>query len=249
MRATEHIDEMVRGHRARSPTRAITYESDGSIYYRISRVPRSTASSPISISAATWPARAWTSTSTRKPTPAISSLWKARKDDEPAWDTPIGPGRPGWHIECSVMAMKYLGETLDIHAGGIDLVFPHHENEIAQSEAHHRQAVRALLAALRTSDGRRPEDVEVAGQLLYASRPRSRRATRRGDPLSARVGAVPQEAQLHLRRTARRPTTAIDRLRNFKLRLDTESFAEGRNEAASLPGRPPRSRDVRRQSR
>ena len=62
-------------------------------------------------------------------------LWKSRKDDEPFWDTPIGEGRPGWHIECSVMAMKYLGETLDIHTGGIDLSFPHHENEIAQSEA------------------------------------------------------------------------------------------------------------------
>ena len=69
-------------------------------------------------------------------------LWKAQKDGEPAWETPIGPGRPGWHIECSVMAMKYLGETLDIHTGGVDLTFPHHENEIAQSEAHHRQAVR-----------------------------------------------------------------------------------------------------------
>ena len=75
-------------------------------------------------------------------------LWKAPKEGEPSWDTAIGHGRPGWHIECSVMAMKYLGETLDIHAGGVDLTFPHHENEIAQSESAHRQAVRALLAAL-----------------------------------------------------------------------------------------------------
>ena len=63
------------------------------------------------------------------------ALWKAPKEGEPAWETPIGPGRPGWHIECSVMAIKYLGETLDIHAGGVDLIFPHHENEIAQSES------------------------------------------------------------------------------------------------------------------
>ena len=62
-------------------------------------------------------------------------LWKAPKEGEPFWETAIGPGRPGWHIECSVMAIKYLGETLDIHAGGVDLMFPHHENEIAQSEA------------------------------------------------------------------------------------------------------------------
>ena len=63
------------------------------------------------------------------------ALWKAPKPGEHFWETAIGPGRPGWHIECSAMAMKYLGETLDIHAGGIDLAFPHHENEIAQSEA------------------------------------------------------------------------------------------------------------------
>jgi cysteinyl-tRNA synthetase len=62
-------------------------------------------------------------------------LWKAPKKGEHFWETPIGPGRPGWHIECSAMAMKYLGDTLDIHTGGIDLAFPHHENEIAQSEA------------------------------------------------------------------------------------------------------------------
>jgi len=63
------------------------------------------------------------------------ALWKAKKPGEPSWDSPWGPGRPGWHIECSAMSAKYLGDTLDIHAGGVDLVFPHHENEIAQSEA------------------------------------------------------------------------------------------------------------------
>jgi cysteinyl-tRNA synthetase len=62
-------------------------------------------------------------------------LWKARKDGEPFWDTELGPGRPGWHLECSAMSMQYLGETFDIHTGGVDNIFPHHENEIAQSEA------------------------------------------------------------------------------------------------------------------
>ncbi|MCL5004826.1 MAG: cysteine--tRNA ligase, partial [Patescibacteria group bacterium] len=62
-------------------------------------------------------------------------LWKARKPNEPFWKSSFGDGRPGWHIECSAMAMKYLGKTFDIHAGGVDLIFPHHENEIAQSEA------------------------------------------------------------------------------------------------------------------
>lgn len=72
----------------------------------------------------------------RKKHPADFVLWKTKKPGEPAWDSPWGEGRPGWHIECSVMSTKYLGETIDIHAGGQDLIFPHHENEIAQSEAY-----------------------------------------------------------------------------------------------------------------
>jgi cysteinyl-tRNA synthetase len=71
-----------------------------------------------------------------KRNPLDFALWKASKEDEPGWNSPWGRGRPGWHIECSVMAMKYLGETIDIHGGGLDLIFPHHENEIAQSEAY-----------------------------------------------------------------------------------------------------------------
>ena len=71
----------------------------------------------------------------RKRDPLDFALWKAAKPGEPSWPSPWGPGRPGWHIECSAMAMKYLGETFDIHGGGEDLIFPHHENEIAQSEA------------------------------------------------------------------------------------------------------------------
>ena len=71
---------------------------------------------------------------TGKKNPADFALWKAAKPGEPMWDSPWGPGRPGWHIECSAMSMKYLGETFDIHGGGMDLMFPHHENELAQSE-------------------------------------------------------------------------------------------------------------------
>ena len=107
------------------------------------------------------------------------ALWKAPKEGEPFWDTPIGPGRPGWHIECSVMAIKYLGDTLDIHAGGVDLIFPHHENEIAQSESLTGKTFRALLAACRVPAGGRPEDVEVAGQLLYPARPGRQGLSRR----------------------------------------------------------------------
>ena len=82
-------------------------------------------------------------------------MWKPSKDGEPGWDSPWGFGRPGWHIECSAMSEKHLGEVFDIHGGGIDLVFPHHENEIAQSAVvwprHHGQG----LDAQRLSAGRR----------------------------------------------------------------------------------------------
>ena len=99
-------------------------------------------------------------------------LWKPSTDDQPGWDSPWGRGRPGWHIECSAMADELLGETFDIHGGGNDLQFPHHENEIAQSVcAHPGVGLRALLAAQRDAAGRGQEDVEVAGQLLHRARP------------------------------------------------------------------------------
>src|SRR5208282_6067232 len=80
--------------------------------------------------------------SAAKRDPRDFTLWKGAKPGEPSWDTPWGPGRPGWHLECSAMSWKYLGEAFDIHGGGIDLVFPHHENEIAQSRcAFHTPAM------------------------------------------------------------------------------------------------------------
>ena len=101
-------------------------------------------------------------------------LWKPSKPGEPAWPSPAGiatPGRPGWHIECSAMAWKHLGETFDIHGGGIDLVFPHHENEIAQSRcAFHTPVMANYLDAQRLPAGRRREDVEVPRQLLHDPR-------------------------------------------------------------------------------
>ncbi len=96
--------------------------------------------------------------------PMDFALWKAAKPGEPAWDSPWGKGRPGWHIECSAMNLAELGEQIDIHGGGNDLIFPHHENEIAQTESLHRQAVRALLGAQRHAAAGRREDVQVARQ-------------------------------------------------------------------------------------
>ena len=82
--------------------------------------------------------------------PVDFALWKGAKPGEPAWDTPWGRGRPGWHLECSAMSTKYLGPTFDIHGGGLDLVFPHHENELAQSHRGRRR-LRPLLVPQRAA--------------------------------------------------------------------------------------------------
>jgi cysteinyl-tRNA synthetase len=97
-------------------------------------------------------------------------LWKHAKPGEPAWESPWGEGRPGWHIECSAMSSKLLGKHFDIHGGGQDLQFPHHENEIAQSEGAQLLLLRQLLDAQRLRPRRQREDVEVAGQLLHHPR-------------------------------------------------------------------------------
>ena len=111
----------------------------------------------------------------RKRSPADFALWKSAKPSEPSWHSPWGPGRPGWHIECSAMTVTHLGATFDLHGGGKDLIFPHHENEIAQSQgAAWRWHVRALLAAQRLLELRRRQDVEVARQRVRAV-PRSPR--------------------------------------------------------------------------
>ena len=108
--------------------------SDGSVYFRIATFPGYGKLSHNDFSGNLAGARVDVD-EYEKADARDFALWKAPKEGETSWDTPIGPGRPGWHIECSVMAIKYLGETLDIHAGGVDLIFPHHENEIAQSES------------------------------------------------------------------------------------------------------------------
>jgi len=109
------------------------YESAGSVYFRVRNVPDYGKLSRRSLDSMKAGIRV--ESGEEKEDPMDFVLWKASKPGEPAWDSPWGPGRPGWHIECSAMSLKYLGNTLDIHGGGQDLVFPHHENEIAQSES------------------------------------------------------------------------------------------------------------------
>lgn len=134
-RATRHIPEMVTLiEKLLSSDHA--YRSDDSIYYRIASFPQYGKLSKINFAGNIAGASERIDTDRYEKEDARDfALWKEPSSEtEPAWDTTIGRGRPGWHIECSAMSMKYLGETFDIHAGGIDLVFPHHENEIAQSE-------------------------------------------------------------------------------------------------------------------
>ncbi len=134
-RATRHIPEMVSLIEKLLATNH-AYASDGSIYYRIASFPEYGKLSKINFAGNIAGASERIDTDKYEKEDARDfALWKEPANEkEPAWDAPIGRGRPGWHIECSAMSMKYLGETFDIHAGGIDLVFPHHENEIAQSE-------------------------------------------------------------------------------------------------------------------
>jgi cysteinyl-tRNA synthetase len=134
-RATRHIPEMV-DLIERLLANDHAYKSDGSIYYRISSFPEYGKLSKINFAGNIVGGSERVDTDRYEKEDARDfALWKEPANEtEPSWDSAIGRGRPGWHIECSAMSMKYLGETFDIHAGGIDLVFPHHENEIAQSE-------------------------------------------------------------------------------------------------------------------
>jgi cysteinyl-tRNA synthetase len=131
-RATEYIPQMValvqqlteRGH---------TYVADGSTYFKVASLPGYGKLSRVEIDQTSEYSRI-ESDEYEKESARDFVLWKSKKDNEPAWQTPIGEGRPGWHLECSAMSMDLLGETFDIHTGAVDLIFPHHENEIAQSE-------------------------------------------------------------------------------------------------------------------
>ncbi|MDR7537640.1 MAG: cysteine--tRNA ligase, partial [Armatimonadota bacterium] len=117
--------------------RGNAYAVDGDVYFRVTSVPHYGALAGRTLEQMQAGARV--DVDERKEHPMDFALWKAAKPGEPAWDSPWGPGRPGWHIECSAMSIQFLGEQLDVHGGGEDLRFPHHENEIAQSEAYTRR--------------------------------------------------------------------------------------------------------------
>jgi len=133
-RATEHVGDMVEVVKGLMD-KGFAYESEGDVYFEVAKFPgygklsgRSLDEQQVTVQS--------DEEVRRKKNPFDFALWKASKPGEPSWKSPWGPGRPGWHIECSTMSVKYLGNGFDIHAGGQDLIFPHHENEIAQAEAY-----------------------------------------------------------------------------------------------------------------
>jgi len=132
-RATDYIPEMIEMVRA-LVEKGYAYEIDGDVYFDVHKFPGYGSLSGHNVEDLEAGARV--EVDERKRHPADFALWKAAKPGEPTWDSPWGPGRPGWHIECSVMSSHFLGPRMDIHGGAVDNMFPHHENEIAQSEAY-----------------------------------------------------------------------------------------------------------------
>jgi cysteinyl-tRNA synthetase len=130
-RATEHIRHIL-DFTADLVEKGFAYESEGDVYFEVSKAKDYGKLSHRALESMQGEGGG---TAERKRSAADFALWKSAKPGEPSWESPWGPGRPGWHIECSVMSQRLLGETFDIHGGGLDLVFPHHENEIAQSES------------------------------------------------------------------------------------------------------------------
>lgn len=129
-RATEHMADII-GLVAKLVEKGVAYRVNGDVYFSVQEYPPYGKLSKRRLEDLLLGARV--EVDERKKHPMDFALWKSSKPGEPQWDSPWGPGRPGWHIECSAMAMRYLGSTLDIHGGGMDLIFPHHENEMAQS--------------------------------------------------------------------------------------------------------------------
>ena len=229
VRATEHIPEMAE-FVAQLEKKDLAYRAeDGSYYFRIAKFPAYGKLSKKDFAGMEDGARVDVD-EYEKDNARDFALWKAPKPGEAFWETSIGRGRPGWHIECSVMSMEELGETFDLHAGGEDLIFPHHENEIAQSEsltgktfANYWFHARFLLVEgekMSKSLGNffTPRDLVLKGY-----RPSSIRYL---------LASVPYRNQLNFTFDGlRQAATSVERLRNFRLRLSSGQFPAGANAA------------------
>src|ERR1700732_5394771 len=225
LRATDHIPDMVRLIE-RLTAKGFTYVSDGSTYFRISKFPDYGKLTRINVAGIQAGARV-DMDQYDKADARDFALWKAPKPGEFFWESPIGPGRPGWHIECAAMAMKYLGETLDIHTGGVDLTFPHHENEIAEAEgATGKPFVRYWMHA---------EHLLVEGEKMSKSLGNFytlRDLFAKGYKPSAlrfALASVPYRKQLNFTFDGlQQAASSVERLRNFAARLAQSKFPAGK---------------------
>jgi cysteinyl-tRNA synthetase len=228
-RATEHIPRMVELIQQLAAAGAAYQTEDGSWYFRLAAFPEYGKLSKKDLSGMEDGARVDLD-EYEKDSARDFALWKAAKPGETSWETAIGRGRPGWHIECSAMAMEYLGESFDLHAGGEDLMFPHHENEIAQSEsvthkpfARHWMHVRFLLV-----DGRKMSKSEGNFYTLRDLLLKGYKAS----AIRLALISVPYRHQLNFTFDGLvEATAAIERLRTFKERLTAGSFSVGSNPA------------------
>jgi cysteinyl-tRNA synthetase len=225
--ATEYINEMI-GLVSRLLDSGFAYREGDSIYYRISRFPEYGRLSKLDRRELKIGARI-DADEYEKEEPRDFVLWKAPKDPrEPRWQAPFGEGRPGWHLECSAMAMKHLGETLDIHCGGVDNIFPHHENEIAQSEAATgRPFVRFWIHG---------EHLLVEGEKMAKSKGNFftlRDLLEKGyDPLTIRYLLVSVRYRKQLNFTfdgLRDAKASLDRIKDFVFRLKSAKLQSGSN--------------------
>jgi cysteinyl-tRNA synthetase len=228
-RATKHIPRMVELVQKLAAAGAAYQTEDGSWYFRLSAFPEYGKLSKKDLSGIEDGARVDLD-EYEKDSARDFALWKAAKPGETSWDTAIGLGRPGWHIECSAMAMEYLGDSFDLHAGGEDLMFPHHENEIAQSEsathkpfARHWMHVRFLLV-----DGRKMSKSEGNFYTLRDLLLKGYKAS----AIRLALVSVPYRHQLNFTFDGLiEATNAIERLRTFSQRLKQASLAPGSNPA------------------
>lgn len=228
-RATDNIPEMVELVQRLAANNAAYQAEDGSWYFRIAAFADYGKLSKKDLDGIEVGARVDVD-EYNKNAGSDFALWKAAKPGEHAWDTAIGAGRPGWHIECSAMAMKYLGPSFDLHAGGEDLMFPHHENEIAQSEsvthqtfAHHWMHIRFLLV-----DGRKMSKSEGNFYTLRDLLLKGHRAS----AIRMLLLSVPYRHQLNFTMDGlAEATNSIERLRVFHNRIAQGSFPEGENPA------------------
>jgi len=229
VRATDHIPEMA-VFIAELEKKGFAYRTDdGSYYFRIAKFPGYGKLSKKDFAGMEDGARVDVD-EYEKDSARDFALWKAPKPGEAFWETPIGAGRPGWHIECSVMSMEELGDSFDLHAGGEDLIFPHHENEIAQSEAltgkpfaHFWFHARFLLVEGEKMSKSLGNFFTLRDLVLKGYKPSSIRYL---------LTSVPYRNQLNFTFDGlKQAASAVDKLRNFQRRLETTQFPDGATDA------------------